>query len=72
MYTDKLLENTPKEANQQMGDIGKKLDTLINVLTAAVSQPTVIKMGERTVEEIKTQLNFRKIYSDTLDNRYGR
>lgn len=72
IYTDKLLENSPKEANQQMGDIGKKLDTLINVLTAAVSQPTVIKIGERTVEEIKTQLNLRKIYSDTVGNTYGR
>lgn len=55
-----------------MVNVEKKLDVLISVLSKAVSQPTVIKFGEKTVEEIQTQLNFKKGYDVKVDNTYGR
>lgn len=55
-----------------MGNVEKKLDTLITLFTQAASQPTVIKFGDKTVEEIKTQLNFKKAYNIATDNTYGR
>lgn len=72
IYTDKLLESKPTENTDSMVEIGKKLDTLINVLTAAVSQPTIIKLGERTIEAMDGQINLRKTYSDTVATSYGR
>lgn len=53
-------------------NIEKKLDTLISVISSAANQPTVIKFGDKTVEEIKTQLNFKKAYNIAVDNSYGR
>jgi hypothetical protein len=55
-----------------MANVEKKLDTLITLFTQAASQPTVIKFGEKTVEEIKGQLNFKKAYQVGTDNTYGR
>jgi hypothetical protein len=72
IYTDKLLESKPTENTDSMVEIGKKLDTLISVLTAAVSQPTIIKLGERTIEAMDGQINLRKTYSDTVATSYGR
>jgi hypothetical protein len=54
-----------------MAKVEQKLDTLINVLSAATSTPTVIKFGDKVVDEIKTQLNFRKAYTGT-DIAYGK
>jgi hypothetical protein len=42
-----------------MANVEKKLDTLISVISQAANQPLVIKFGEKTVEEIKSQLNFK-------------
>lgn len=55
-----------------MSNVEKKLDTLINVLTSVTSQPQIIKFGEKTVEEIKNQLSFKKSYTVGIDNTYGR
>ena len=55
-----------------MANVEKKLDVLISVISKAVTQPTVIKFGEKTVEEIQTQLNFKKGYDVKVDNTYGR
>ena len=55
-----------------MANVEKKLDVLISVISKAVTQPTVIKFGEKTVEEIQTQLNFKKSYDVKVDNTYGR
>lgn len=55
-----------------MINVEKKLDVLISVLSKAVSQPTIIKFGDKTVEEIQTQLNFKKGYDVKVDNTYGR
>jgi len=52
-----------------------KMDQVISLLSqivGAANQPTVIKFGDKTVEEIKTQLNFKKAYSVGVDNTYGR
>jgi hypothetical protein len=55
-----------------MANVEKKLDTLISVIADAANKPTVIKIGEKTVEEIKSQLDFRKSYNVAVDNSYGR
>jgi len=57
------------------GKGGDKLDQVIGLLTQILSttnQPTVIKFGDKTVEEIKGQLNFKKAYNIGIDNTYGR
>ena len=55
-----------------MSKVEQKLDALISLFTQAANQPTVIKFGDKTVEEIKTQLNFKKAYNIATDNTYGR
>jgi phage-related protein len=55
-----------------MSNVEKKLDTLITLFSQAANQPTVIKFGDKTVEEIKGQLNFKKAYTIGTDNSYGR
>lgn len=55
-----------------MSNVEQKLDTLINLFGQAASQPTVIKFGEKFVEQITTQYNFKKSYSAGTDNSYGR
>jgi hypothetical protein len=52
--------------------VAEKLDKLISILGAMGSQPTIIKIGERTVEEIKTQIDFKKAYNIGVDNSYAR
>jgi len=52
--------------------VAEKLDKLISILGAMSTQPTVIKIGERTVEELKTQIDFKKAYNIGVDNSYGR
>jgi len=52
--------------------VAEKLDKLISILGAMSTQPTVIKIGERTVEELKTQIDFKKAYNIGIDNSYGR
>lgn len=52
-----------------------KLDTVIQLLSqiaGSANQPTVIKFGDKTVEEIKSQLNLKKSYNVKVDNTYGR
>jgi hypothetical protein len=59
-------------AGNPMANVEKKLDTLINVMTQAANTPTVIKFGERVIDEIKTQIDFKKAYNVKVDNTYGR
>jgi hypothetical protein len=73
------VASTPANVNVSSGPSGadmsnveKKLDTLITLFGQAASQPTVIKFGDRVVDEIKTQLNFKKAYNVKIDNTYGR
>ena len=55
-----------------MANVEKKLDTLISVISQAANQPLVIKFGEKTVEEIRTQLNFKKATNIGVDKGYGK
>lgn len=55
-----------------MSGVEKKLDQLISVLTTAVSQPTIIKFGDKIIDTIKTELNLKKAYTSNSDNSYGR
>lgn len=55
-----------------MAKVEQKLDTLIGLFSQVATQPTVIKFGDKTVEEIKNQLNFKKSYNVGVDNTYGR
>lgn len=52
--------------------VAEKLDKLISILGAMSTQPTVIKIGERTIEEIKTTIDFKKAYNIGVDNSYAR
>ena len=55
-----------------MSGVEKKLDQLISVLTTAVSQPTIIKFGDKIIDTINTELNLKKSYTSNADNSYGR
>ena len=59
-------------AGTNMANVEKKLDTLISVISQAANQPLIIKFGEKTVEEIKTQLNFKKATNIGVDKGYGK
>lgn len=61
-----------ESSNGSMAKVEQKLDTLINVISQAANQPTVIKFGDKTIEEIKNQLNFRNSYNVGVDNTYAR
>lgn len=53
----------------------KKLDEAIGLLRqilTATNQPTVIKIGDRTIEQIGTQLGFKNSYSIAIDKGPGR
>jgi hypothetical protein len=54
-----------------MANVEKKLDTLISVISQAANQPLVIKFGEKTVEEIRTQLNLKKA-TNMNEKGYGK
>lgn len=66
------ITNIATSGGSDMSKVEQKLDTLIGLFTQAANQPTVIKFGDKTVEEIKTQLNFKKSYNVGVDNTYGR
>jgi len=66
---------SPDASTSKGGGEKDKMDQVISLLSqivGAANQPTVIKFGDKTVEEIKTQLNFKKAYSVGVDNTYGR
>lgn len=52
--------------------VAEKLDKLIGIMSAITSQPTIIKIGEKTVEEIQSTIDLRKSYNIAIDNTYGR
>ena len=63
----------PGKAKGDVGDaLGGKLDRLISIIESMASQPTIIKFGEKTVEEIQSKIDFKKAYNIAIDNTYGR
>jgi hypothetical protein len=75
-----VTTGTPASSGQATtgggGLSGDKLDKVISLLSQianSANQPTVIKFGDKTIEEIKTQLNFKGAYTEVrADNTYGR
>lgn len=50
----------------------KKMDQLISIISSMASTPTIIKIGDRTVEEINSKADFKKAYQIGIDNSYGK
>ena len=57
-------------AGANMSGVESKLDQLISIMSSAANQPTVIKFGDRFIEEIRTTLNIKKTYQ--ADQSFGR
>jgi hypothetical protein len=78
LSTQKEMETgtSTQSASASRGDsnslVVEKLDKLIAVLSSITSQPTIIKIGEKTVEEIQSTIDLRKSYNVGIDNTYGR
>jgi hypothetical protein len=52
--------------------VEKKLDQLISIMSSMASAPTIIKIGDKTVEEINGRADFKKAYQIGIDNSYGK
>ena len=50
----------------------KKMDQLISIISSMASTPTIIKIGDKTVEEINSKADFKKAYQIGIDNSYGK
>lgn len=59
-------------ATINLSSLESKLDTIANILNSAANQPTIIKIGERAVEEIRNNLRVKATYTTATDNNYGR
>ena len=55
-----------------MSGVEARLDALINAINSAANQPTVIKFGDRVIDEIKSTINLKNSYNVGIDNSYGR
>lgn len=49
----------------------KKIDKLISIINGMANQPTYIKIGEQTVEAIRSEINWKKQNVIGVDNRYS-
>lgn len=59
-------------ASVNMSGVEARLDALINAINSAANQPTVIKFGDKVIDEIKSTLNLKNSYNVGIDNSYGR
>jgi hypothetical protein len=57
--------------NVNTAALEQKIDRLITVITNISTQPTYIKIGERTVEAIAGEMNWKKQMKIGSDNTYG-
>ena len=55
-----------------MSGVEKKLDSLISIISGMSSTPTIIKIGDKTVEEINMKGDFKKAYQIGSDNTFGK
>lgn len=55
-----------------LSSLESKLDTIANILNSAANQPTIIKVGEKVIEEIRSNLRIKATYTTSTDNTYGR
>lgn len=61
-----------KDTKSGPDPVVEKLDRLISIMSSITTQPTIIKIGEKTVEEIQSKIDLRKTYNVAIDNTYGR
>jgi hypothetical protein len=54
------------------GGLEGKMDQLISIISSMASSPTIIQIGDKTVEEINGRGDFKKTYQIGTDNTYGR
>jgi hypothetical protein len=54
------------------GGLEQKMDQLISIISSMASSPTIIQIGDKTVEEINGRADFKKAYQVGTDNTYGR
>ena len=54
------------------GGLEQKMDQLISIISSMASAPTIIQIGDKTVEEINGKADFKKSYQIGTDNTYGR
>ena len=54
------------------GGLEQKMDQLISIISSMASTPTIIQIGDKTVEEINGKGDFKKTYQIGTDNTYGR
>jgi hypothetical protein len=54
------------------GGLEQKMDQLISIISSMASSPTIIQIGDKTVEEINGRADFKKAYQIGTDNTYGR
>ena len=54
------------------GGLEGKMDQLISIISSMASTPTIIQIGDKTVEEINGRGDFKKTYQIGTDNSYGR
>lgn len=54
------------------GGLEGKMDQLISIISSMASSPTIIQIGDKTVEEINGRGDFKKTYQIGTDNSYGR
>jgi hypothetical protein len=52
------------------GGVEAKLDQLIGLFSSIANQPTVIKFGDKFVEEIRNTINIKKTYN--IEDNFGR
>jgi len=52
------------------GGVEAKLDQLIGLFSSIANQPTVIKFGDKFVEEIRNTINIKKTYN--VEDNFGR
>lgn len=60
----------PAAGGVNMSGVEGKLDQLIGLFSSIAGQPTVIKFGDRFVEEIRSTLDIKKSYN--VQNTFGR
>lgn len=66
-----LLEGGTSTGNGELLAAVKEQNELLKQLISSVKQPTVIKMGSRTIEELDSQISLRKNINLAADSSYG-
>ena len=66
-----FVDSVTGQSDANMIALLQEQNSLMNKLLSAVSQPTVIKFGSKTVEEFESQINMKKSYTSQIDRGYG-